>query len=248
MMAENDVLQDAKRLAGQWRIAGPRLLLEPDRAPSDVPDQVAFRRVVEALLPGELDRLAEIVDEQAHEHDVPVDGSAIQRHHGIGQAHQLVRVLQQSADPCVVHGHRGRRHSESPHQLLVGEIDGGQRPHRRVLHGVQQFHHMRKHRLDVMLGRRQQLLHVGLCHIDGFDAVDLDLHLVVELLGTAFNPDESGAGQLGHAMLIERPHPGLHFAGRVSEQAFEKRLALSGRADLRIAEAVGPGHPLGVSE
>ena len=60
-----------------------------------------------------------------------------------------------------------------------------------------------EHLLDVMVRRRQQLLHVGFGDIHGFDAVDLDLHLIVELLGGTFDPDESGTSQFGQSMLIE---------------------------------------------
>ena len=74
-------------------LAGDRRLdLEPDRAAHHVADEVAVGRVVEALFPRQLGRLAEVVQEEAHQDDVAVE-IRVERQAQVGDVEQLERVL-----------------------------------------------------------------------------------------------------------------------------------------------------------
>ena len=81
---------------------------------------------------------------------------------------------------------------------------------------------MRKHRLDVMLGRRSGC--VGLGHIDGFDAVDPCIWSLN--FSHCLRPGRIRFESARSCDADRTTHPALHFAGRVSSR-YEKRLALS---------------------
>ena len=200
-------------------------------------DQVALARVVEPLLPAQLDGLAEVVQKEAHEHDVAVE-SRIQRQHQLGQLHELQGVLEEPADVGVMHAHGGRTAAHRGHQLLVGQVDLGQRQHLRMPERAEQTADLLEHLVDVAGGGGQQRRQLILAHVHRLDLLDDELDLAVVQLGVTGGPHEPRVGQLPHRGLVEAPLPRHDLARGVAQQALEKGLPSPRRPDLRVDDAV----------
>ena len=241
VMADDDVLQDTQRI-GRQPMAGllggdRRLDLQPDRPPHNVADQIAVGGVIEALLPLQLSGLAQVVQEQSHQHDVAVE-RRIQRQHDVGELEQLQRVLKQPTDESVMQADRGGSSAEAGHQLLIRHIPIRQRFHRRVFEGAEDSADFLEHLVDVAPCRRQQRRQLILADLDRFDLLDDELDLAVVQLRVPGRPDEAGGAQLADRLLIEAPLPAHNLAGGVPQQALEVRLARSGGTHLRVDDAV----------
>ena len=153
MVAEDDVLQHEERIRRQARgLVAADLVghgAEHDHALHGVADQVSLGGVGKSALPGELGGLAEVVEEEAHEHQVAVE-PGIEGKHRFRQVEELERVLEQAADPRVVHAHRGRRLADAGHEGLVGEVRVGERAHGRVRERAHDAAELVLHHRDVL--------------------------------------------------------------------------------------------------
>ena len=162
-----DTLQpylDESRERLQPRLEDARERLQPDRAAHAVPHQVAVDGVVEAPLPLQLDGLGQVMEEEPHEHQVPVE-RGIQRQHELRELQELEGVLQEAADPGMVDADGGRGLLEAADQRVVPQVLLRQGHHPGVPHGAEDAAELREHPFDVLAGGGQEaaVADVGRC-------------------------------------------------------------------------------------
>ena len=96
-------------------------------------DQLSFGGVIEPALPIELDSLAKVMGKDREQNDVAIE-RWIEHQHAIGEFHHLLGVLEKSANPRVMHTHRGGRAAKILHEPFVAEVLLSKRAHRRMRH------------------------------------------------------------------------------------------------------------------
>jgi hypothetical protein len=246
VVRDDDVLEDDEGARGEADAVFTHhelgLVVEHDGAVDDVADEFAVVCVSEALVVGEFAGLAEIVEEEAHHHDVAVD-LGVQGAHGVRELEQVQGVLEQAAEVGVVDALRGGGSLEGGDEDLVGEVDLGEGLHRGVFEGVEEAEEFGEHVLGGTLRAGHEVAEFVVAGLDLLDPLDDELDLALVGLGFAFEEDEALAGHL--EVLVDGPEAAGHFAGAVADEAAKVGLLGAGAAELGVQDGVDALDPLG---
>ncbi len=104
--------------------------------------------VGEGAVVDELAGLAQVVEEEAHHHDVAAD-LGVERADALGELEEREGVLEQAAEVGVVHALGGGAALEVVHEGLVVEVDLGEGLHAGVSEGIQEGADLGEHLVDI---------------------------------------------------------------------------------------------------
>ena len=248
MVREDDVLQDSEQPLGQpYSLSEHQLLslvMEHHGSFDDVADQFAPVGVVEGLVIDQFAGLAQVVQEQAEDHDIAVD-LGVERADGIAELDQIERVFEQSTEVGVVHALGGRRTPEGIHEMLIFQVGLCECLGRGVFEGVEQLLQLCEHDLWITLGAWEQLTELFGAGIDGVDGVDDELQFALIGLRLALDIHKAFGRDAPECRLIDGPHASGALAGLVTQQAAQVWVALLGASELRVGDAEGSLKALG---
>jgi hypothetical protein len=248
VVREDDVLQDGEQPLRQPDPLSEHQLLslvvEHQGTFDDVADQFAPVGVVEGLVVDQFAGLAQVVQEQAEDHDIAVD-LGIERADGIAELDQIERVFEQAAEVGVVHALGGGRTPEGIHQMLIFQVCLCECLGRRVFECVEQLLQLGEHDLGVTLGAGQQFAELFGAWVDRVDRVDDELQFALIGLRLALDIHKAFGRDAPEGRLIDGPHASSALAGLVTQEAAQVWVALLGASELRVGDAEGSLKALG---
>ena len=237
LVGQHQVLEQQPQVVGELGDRRAALAKEV-AAEHDVADQAPLERVVVGRHRAQLAQLAEIVEEDAEQHQVAVELAVVAADGGRQLRHRH-HVLEQAAAVGVMHRLGGRMLAQL--RTVGGERVGGQPPHRRAFDvGVEQRAESHPQIVDVLArGRNQQRLVEAEATIvlgDLAAIVDRQLQLLAVALDRAAESDEAVQVELAMQRRAVGPHLGDDRAAGVGELHVEIALAIAVLAQLLLGE------------
>ena len=197
------------------------------RADLDVAQKLALDRIFEACSPGKLAYLADVVEQDAGEHQVAME-DGVMRDNAVSQGQQADHVLQQASEPGVVELLGGRSFAISGSQSRVREDCGDQTLQVGLGEAVDKAEKLGPECGHVIAGRGQQVCLVRLAVGGLAELVNLQLHGVFEAGSAAADLDDVAALEVtGDARIVRVPDAAFHRAGLVAQS--EAEIGLVGR-------------------
>ena len=187
MMRQNHVLdQDAQALWKRRKLLN--LLAQHALRDRNMPDHLAFQRVVKARLPAQLAHLADVVEDRAGDQQVSVD-LRVERRRGQTHPHQGQHMLEQAANPGMMqHLGRRRRTKRRPNLRIIQK-----RQHQPLQVEILEMSHdraqIRVHLLDRKARNRLKICCVHFCFSGSAHARQRDLPAILVLRDLALHLD-----------------------------------------------------------
>jgi len=181
-----------------------------------VAQELALDGVLEAGRPRKLTNLADIVEQDAGEHQIAME-DGVMGDNAVGQGEQADHVLQKSSEPGVVKLLGGRSFAVSGGQNRVREDGSKQALQVGFGEAVDKAQKLGPQVGHVIVGRGQQVGLVRLAISGLAELVDLQLHGVFEAGGAATDLDDVAALEVaGDARVVRVPDAAFHGAGLVA--------------------------------
>src|SRR5450631_1111550 len=232
MMAENEMLDQQAEFRRKVGDALEFLLNHADTN-GDVPQELAFHRVAEAGSPREFAQLDNVVQDYSGKQQIAVDRGVVSRGKA-GDPEERNNVLQQSADPRMMHPLGCWRLPQSRCDFLVVEEAGEQGLEMRIREAGDIVAQFQPQGVDVFGCLWQEIAEIELALRSAPNALDLELQAAIKATDMRLDLDYLALLKEWNALGDVVPHAPLRLPCLVRQDEREVRIAVLLGANLLL--------------